>query len=75
MHYVTLKMSKAQPFGVSSYRTFFLLKSLPLCIFRWEKVKKVMPITILCFYNPLSKLVDLRKFGPSWSLFLHFFGP
>ena len=34
-----------------------------------------MPITALCFYGPLSMLVDLAQFGPFWSLFLHLFGP
>ena len=75
MHNGTLKMRKAPPFGVNSCQPIFWLKSLPLCIFGWEKVEKVIPITALCFYGPLSKLVDVAQFGPFWSLFLHFFGP
>ena len=39
------------------------------------KVKKVIPISALCFYGPLSKPVDLAHYGPFWSLFFHFFGP
>ena len=75
MHYGTLKMSKAPPFTESSCWAIFLLKSLPMCINMWVKVKEMMLITALCVYGPLSKLVDLAQFGSFWSLFLHFFGP
>ena len=37
MHYGTLKMRKALPFCVSSFHPIFWLKSLPLCIYRWER--------------------------------------
>ena len=75
MHYGTLKMSKAPPFTESSCWAIFLLKSLPMCINMWVKVKEMILITALCVYGPLSKLVDLAQFGSFWSLFLHFFGP
>ena len=62
MHYGTLKMRKALPFCVSSFHPIFWLKSLPLCIYRWEKVKKVNPILALCIYGPLGKLLILAQF-------------
>ena len=69
------QMGKAPPFTESSCWAIFLLKSLPMCINMWVKVKKMMLITALCVYGPLSKLVDLAQFGSFWSQFLHFFSP
>ena len=75
MHYGTLKMRKVLPFCVSSFHPIFWLKSLPLCIYRWEKVEKVNPILALCIYGPLGKLVNLAQFVTILEPVSPFFGP
>ena len=75
MHYGTLKTRKALPYCVSSFQPIFWLKSLPLCIYRWEKVEKVNPILALCIYGPQVKLVNLAQFVTILEPVSPFFGP
>ena len=74
MHYDTLKMSKALPFDESSYQAIFFVQITSPMYIQVGKSQKVIPITALCFYGPLSMLVDLAQFGPFCRLFLHLFG-